>query len=108
MNFWKFYIEYNFRYSQFQDEYTLEDIKKSKKVHGFLTMLQCCPTSDGSGACILANEEFVKSHNLEAQAVEIAGMEMATDMESTFKVCTFRDILSNYLITNILIEWRHA
>lgn len=72
-------------YSQFQDEYTLEQIMKSPKVHGVITKLQCCPTSDGSAACVLASEEFVRRHGLEAQAVEIVGMEMATDSESTFK-----------------------
>lgn len=50
-----------------------------------LTKLQCCPTSDGAAACILASEEFVRRHGLEAQAVEIVGMEMSTDLESTFK-----------------------
>jgi sterol carrier protein 2 len=71
-------------YSQFQDEYTLEDILKAKTVYGPLTKLQCCPTSDGAGAAILASEEFVKRHKLEGQAVEILGMAMATDFPSSF------------------------
>ncbi len=49
-----------------------------------LTKLQCCPTSDGAGVAILASEDFVKKHNLQNNAVEIAGMAMATDMPSTF------------------------
>ncbi len=28
----------------------------SPKIHGVLTKLQCCPTSDGSGAAILCDE----------------------------------------------------
>lgn len=71
-------------YSQFQDEYSLEDILNAPMVYDPLTKLQCCPTSDGSGAAILASEDFVKKHGLEAQAVEIAGMAMATDLPSTF------------------------
>ncbi|XP_037928112.1 non-specific lipid-transfer protein-like [Teleopsis dalmanni] len=72
-------------YSQFRDEYTFEQIMKSPQiVEGILTKLQCCPTSDGSGAAILASEQFVRRHGLESQAVEIVGMEMATDPESTF------------------------
>src|SRR5207344_2596670 len=47
--------------------------------------LQCCPTSDGAAAAIVASEDFVRKHKLEKQAIEIAGMAMATDMESTFK-----------------------
>jgi acetyl-CoA acetyltransferase len=71
-------------YSQFQDEYSLEDILKAPMVFEPLTKLQCCPTSDGAGAAILASEDFVRRHNLQSQAVEIAGMAMVTDMTSTF------------------------
>ena len=71
-------------YSQFQDEYTLEQILESPTVYGPLTKLQCCPTSDGGGAAIVASEEFVKKHGLEGQAVEILGQAMATDFASTF------------------------
>ena len=37
-------------YAQFQDEYSLEDIKAAKMIHEPLTKLQCSPTSDGSAA----------------------------------------------------------
>jgi len=50
-----------------------------------LTKLQCCPTSDGAGAAILASERFVEQHGLRARAVEIAGMAMTTDFPSTFE-----------------------
>jgi sterol carrier protein 2 len=71
-------------YSQFQDEYTLEQILQSPTVYGPLTKLQCCPTSDGGAAAIVASEDFVKKHKLESKAVEILGMAMATDFASTF------------------------
>ncbi|MGB0061590.1 thiolase C-terminal domain-containing protein, partial [Candidatus Binatus sp.] len=71
-------------YSQFQDEYSLEAILGAPMVYDPLTKLQCCPTSDGSGAAILASEDFVKKHGLESKAVEILGMAMATDFASTF------------------------
>jgi sterol carrier protein 2 len=71
-------------YSQFQDEYSLEDILKAPMVFDPLTKLQCCPTSDGAGAAILASEDFVRKHNLQAKAVEIVGMAMTTDFASTF------------------------
>jgi sterol carrier protein 2 len=71
-------------YSQFQDEYTLQEIKDSKMVFAPLTKLQCCPTSDGAGAAILCSEDFMKKHNLQDQAVEILGMAMATDFPDTF------------------------
>lgn len=72
-------------YSQFQDEYSLEDIMNAPKVYGPLTKLQCCPTSDGSGAAILASEDFVTKHGLEDQAVEILGMAMTTDYPSSYE-----------------------
>lgn len=71
-------------YAQFQEEYTLDQIKKAPLIHDYMTKLQCSPTSDGSAACILASEAFVHRHGLEAQAVEIVGMEMCTDLPSTF------------------------
>lgn len=71
-------------YSQFQDEYSLEQILAAPMIHSPLTKLQCCPTSDGGAAAVLCSEEVVKRHGLEAQAVEIAGMAMTTDFESSF------------------------
>ena len=72
-------------YSQFQDIYTLEQILKSRSVHPPLTMLQCCPTSDGGAAVIVASEAFVIEHNLQSQAVEIVSMAMATDGQHLFE-----------------------
>ena len=72
-------------YSQFQTEYSLEEILAAPTVFGPLTKLQCCPTSDGSAAVIVASEDFVKKHGLQAKAIEILGMAMATDLPSTFE-----------------------
>jgi len=58
---------------------------KSPVVHDPLTKLGCCPTSDGAGCAILCNEDFIKEYHLEAQAVEIKGITLKTDRESTFK-----------------------
>ncbi|XP_029396247.1 non-specific lipid-transfer protein [Mus pahari] len=72
-------------YSQFQDEYSLDEIMKSKSVFDFLTILQCCPTSDGAAAAILSSEEFVQQYGLQSKAVEIVAQEMMTDLPSTFE-----------------------
>jgi acetyl-CoA acetyltransferase len=74
-------------YAQFQDEYTLDEIKESKMIYEpmQLTRLQCSPTSDGSGAAIVASERFVDEHGLGDQAIEIVGQAMVTDMTSTFE-----------------------
>ena len=72
-------------YAQFQDEYSLEDIKAAKMIHEPLTKLQCSPTSDGSGCAIVASERLVDELDLWDSAVEIAGQAMVTDMPSTFE-----------------------
>jgi acetyl-CoA acyltransferase len=71
-------------YAQFQDVYSLDEVLGAKPIYGPLTKLQCSPTSDGSGAVILASEAFVEKHGLGDRAVEIVGQAMVTDLESTF------------------------
>ena len=71
-------------YAQFQEEYSVEEILASPRIHGPLTKLQCCPTSDGAAAVIIASEDFVRRNHLEDRAIEIAGMAMTTDRSSTF------------------------
>jgi acetyl-CoA acetyltransferase len=74
-------------YAQFQDVYTLEEIKESKVIYDKLplTKLQCSPTSDGSGAAVVASERFVEANGLADRAIEIVGQAMVTDMRSTFE-----------------------
>jgi acetyl-CoA acetyltransferase len=71
-------------YAQFQVEYSLDDVLSSPQVFGPLTKLQCCPTSDGGAAAVVASERFVHERGLEHQAVEIVGQAMTTDLTSTF------------------------
>jgi acetyl-CoA acetyltransferase len=70
--------------SQFRDVYTLEEILASPTIYDPLTKLQCCPTSDGGAAVVLASERYVAQHGLADRAVEIIGMALTTDMQSTF------------------------
>ena len=74
-------------YAQFQDVYTLDEIKASKVIYDKLplTKLQCSPTSDGSGAAVVASERFVEQNGLGDRAIEIVGQAMTTDMRSTFE-----------------------
>uniref|UniRef100_A0A8C2YLN9 Sterol carrier protein 2 n=1 Tax=Chinchilla lanigera TaxID=34839 RepID=A0A8C2YLN9_CHILA len=72
-------------YSQFQEEYSLHEIMASRRIFDYLTVLQCCPTSDGAAAAVLASEEFVRKCGLESKAVEILAQEMVTDLPSTFE-----------------------
>ncbi|KAJ9625383.1 hypothetical protein H2204_010356 [Knufia peltigerae] len=72
-------------YSQFMDEYTLEQIMKSPMIHAPLTKLQCCPTSDGAAAAVIVSQDFLdKRPHLKSQAILIAGQSMATDSTDLF------------------------
>ncbi len=80
-------------YAQFQQEYTLDEILGSPEIYSPLTKLQCSPTSDGSGAAVLASEAYVDRHGLAGQAVEIVGQALTTDFPSSFESRTARDII---------------
>ncbi|KAG9699284.1 hypothetical protein KCU95_g5396, partial [Aureobasidium melanogenum] len=72
-------------YSQFQDEYTLQQVMDSTSIHEPLTKLQCCPTSDGGAAAVLVSEDFLNARpHLREQAILIAGQCLATDATSLF------------------------
>ncbi|CAG5182225.1 uncharacterized protein ALTATR162_LOCUS10054 [Alternaria atra] len=72
-------------YSQFQDEYTLDQVMNAPMIHEPLTKLQCCPTSDGAAATVLVSQEFLdKRPELKDQAILIAGQRLATDTPSLF------------------------
>jgi acetyl-CoA acetyltransferase len=71
-------------FAQFQTEYSLDEVLAAKTVFEPLTKLQCCPTSDGGAAAVLASEAFVQRHGLANRAVEVVGQAMATDRSSTF------------------------
>jgi len=71
-------------YAQFQDAYTLEDVRAAAMIHEPLTKLQCSPTSDGAAAAIVASERFVDENDLWDKAIEIAGQAMVTDLPGVF------------------------
>jgi len=71
--------------AQLQNEYSLEEVMASPEMYSPLTRLQCCPTSSGAAAAIVASESFVREHELEHRAVEIVAQSMATDFTSSFE-----------------------
>ncbi|XP_053620740.1 sterol carrier protein 2-like [Plodia interpunctella] len=70
--------------AQSKREYSVEEVLNSRKIYGPLTKLMCCPTSDGAGAAILMSESAVIQFGLQRKAIEIIGMEMATDTADLF------------------------
>ena len=64
--------------SQYQDACSMDEVLAARMVYDPLTILQCCPTSDGAAAAIVVSEDYLKKHP-SARAIEIAGMQMTTD-----------------------------
>jgi acetyl-CoA acetyltransferase len=71
--------------SQYREACTLEEVLASRMVYEPLTILQCCPTSDGAGAAILCSEEFANKHGI-SRPVRIVAQAMATDKMEDFSL----------------------
>jgi acetyl-CoA acetyltransferase len=53
-------------YAQRQKARSLEEVLSGKPVSGTLTSLQCCPVGEGAAAVIVASEDAIKQHGLDA------------------------------------------
>jgi acetyl-CoA acyltransferase len=69
--------------SQYREACTLEEVLASRLVYHPLTILQCCPTSDGAGAAILCSEEFAQKQGI-SKPVKIVAQAMQTDKLEDF------------------------
>jgi len=69
--------------SQYRDACTLDEVLASRLVYDPLTILQCCPTSDGAGAAILCSEEYANKHGI-SRPVKIVAQAMTTDKMEDF------------------------
>ena len=66
-------------YAQFRNTPTGAECSKARKITREVTLPMCSPTSDGGAAAVIVSEAFVKKHNLQDRAVELAGIGIATD-----------------------------
>jgi acetyl-CoA acetyltransferase len=64
--------------AQFRDEITLEQVLESRAICDPLTLLQCCPPSDGAAALIVVSEKAMRKYGLSGQAIRIAGIGMGS------------------------------
>jgi acetyl-CoA acetyltransferase len=69
--------------SQYQEACSLEEVLAARMVYDPLTLLQCCPTSDGAAAAAVVSEAYLKKHP-HPGAVEILAMQMTTDKMEDF------------------------
>lgn len=49
-------------YSMYKKELTAQEIMESRMISDPITLLQCCPTTDGAAAVIYCSEEFAKQY----------------------------------------------
>src|SRR5438876_4270682 len=69
--------------SQYRAACTLDEVFASRMVYDPLTILQCCPTSDGAAAAILCSEDFAKRAG-HAHPVKIVAQALRTDLVEDF------------------------
>ena len=69
--------------SQYRDACSLDEVLASRMVYDPLTILQCCPTSDGAGAAVLCSEDVARALGHE-RPVKIVAQAMATDRLEDF------------------------
>ncbi|MDH6292068.1 lipid-transfer protein [Rhodococcus opacus] len=67
----------------FRDPIDLPTVMSSKHIWGPLTLLMCCPPTNGAAAAIVCSEEFARAHGLDA-SVRIRAQSMVTDLTGTF------------------------
>jgi len=71
-------------YACIRKEVPLDKIINGPTVCEPFTMPMCAPTADGSAAAVVCSEDFMVSHGLQKNAVEILAQEMVTDLPSSF------------------------
>jgi acetyl-CoA acyltransferase len=69
--------------SQYREACSLEEVLASRMIYDPLTLLQCCPTSDGAGAAILCSSEYAAKHG-HTKPVKILGQALTTDLVEDF------------------------
>ncbi|CAO1625821.1 unnamed protein product [Parajaminaea phylloscopi] len=72
-------------YAQFRVAPSPEQVAKSRKITREVTLPMCSPTSDGGAAAVVCSEEFIKAHNLQDRAIELAGLGIATDSPKLYE-----------------------
>jgi benzoylsuccinyl-CoA thiolase BbsB subunit len=81
-------------YSQFQKEVTVEEVLSSRMICDPITLLQCCPTSDGAAAAILCSSSLARRYT--SHMITIAASVLRTgNFLYTQKDFSFSDLTSN-------------
>ncbi|MDV2476723.1 lipid-transfer protein [Rhodococcus zopfii] len=67
----------------FRDPIDLDTVMSSKPIWGPLTLLMCCPPTNGAAAAIVCSEEFARARGIDA-SIRLRAQSMVTDLPGTF------------------------
>ncbi|WP_067865865.1 lipid-transfer protein [Nocardia shimofusensis] len=67
----------------FRDPIDLDTVMGSKQIWGPLTLLMCCPPTNGAAAAIVCSEEFARARGLDA-SIRVRAQSLVTDVAGTF------------------------
>ena len=88
-------------YSQYKKELTIEEIINSKPICEPITLLQCCPATDGAAAVVLVSGDLAKKYT--SQPIIIAASSLKSgDYSFRWEDMTFSDM--TYKCTNEAYE----
>lgn len=63
-------------YAMYKKELTVEEIVNSKIISDPITLLECCPTTDGAAAVIYCSEEFARKYT--SKIIKVASSKMVS------------------------------
>lgn len=88
-------------YSQYKKELTIEEIINSKPICEPITLLQCCPATDGAAAVVLASGDLAKKYTSQP-VIMAASLLKSGDYSFRWEDMTFSDM--TYKCTNEAYE----
>jgi len=88
-------------YAHYQKEFTIEEVLSSKMICDPITLLQCCPTSDGAAAVVLCVAKVVRRFNSKPK-VFVAGSALKTEKYRDESDLTARTAKAAYEMAGML------
>ena len=89
------------QYSQYKKELTIEEIINSRPICEPITLLQCCPATDGAAAVVLASGDLAKKYTSQPIII-VASVLKSGDYSFRWEDMTFSDM--TYKCTNEAYE----
>jgi benzoylsuccinyl-CoA thiolase BbsB subunit len=78
-------------YSQYKKEFTIEEVINSRPICEPITMLQCCPSSDGAAAVVLVSRDLAKKYTNQPVIIAASALKSG-DYSFRWEDITFSDM----------------